>query len=344
MRRVKVLSGVAVMVLVAAGCVGGTDSATDVKAHSAKLWAHGRTDNGPAYWWWEYGTTRKAVEQGLGTKTARSGPASSATDVRVSKTVTGLDRVQSYYFRACAQDQAAGGQPTCGAVLTFSTAPGDSTVQEASGDVAFHGASDVRHDIRLAAPSLEEVRITEYEDASTTPPTGSSIAALDTSCFTSRSDYLRSYDDVATCAPGATDPSSEIIVGNYADAIDAYGVPGYVAAFLGGGDDSYTGGNGIDNVSGEAGNDILYGYEEDDTLRGGPGNDTIDGGLDHDDVYGDDGNDSLYGGDGDDTIYGGRGTNGYNCGPGNDVIHVNTYDEWGSRSTGCESYVIDQPA
>ena len=40
---------------------------------------------------------------------------------------------------------------------------------------------------------------------------------------------------------------------------------------------------------------------------------------------------------------GGPGIDGYDCGPGNDVIHVGVYEEWGFHSTGCESYVIDDP-
>ncbi len=51
--------------------------------------------------------------------------------------------------------------------------------------------------------------------------------------------------------------------------------------------------------------------------------------------------DGLSGGDGDDEIWGGPGIDGYDCGPGNDVIHVGVYEEWGFHSTGCESYVVD---
>jgi Ca2+-binding RTX toxin-like protein len=185
------------------------------------------------------------------------------------------------------------------------------------------------------------LRITEYEDASTSPPTGSSIAALDSTCSTHSSNSLRAYHDTATCAPGATNPSIEMTVGNSTDYIYAVGAEGLVSASLGGGNDSYYGGAGIDRILGDAGNDTLTGEDNRDSIHGGSGNDVIFGDGDTDTLYGDDGNDTFYGGDGDDVIHGGAGVNGYDCGPGNDVIYVNTYDEWGSRSTGCESYVIE---
>ncbi len=344
------MAGVAAAALGVAGCVGDTDPATKVRAHQAQLNAHGHTNNGPAYWWWEYGTTRKSVENGLGTKTPRTGPASSASDVSLNRTITGLDRLQSYYFRACGQDQAAGSAVTCGRVLSFSTAPGDSTVKRPPGyrDVYFQGAPEVRHSIVLTAPAGDPfaVDIREIEDATVVPPTGSSIAALDSACVTFASDYHLSYHDTARCAPPSAGVATTVnfTLGPYVDNVVAFSAPTTsLYTSLGGGNDFYDGGRAFDDVNGQAGNDEIYGEGGHDLLSGGPGNDILHGDTGSDEIYGDDGNDAFYGGDGNDTIHGGAGINGYDCGPGTDVIYVNSYNEWGLRSTNCESYVIETP-
>ena len=93
-RRVFALLSIAVAPVLA-GCVGDTDLASHVRATRAQLNAHGHTNNGPARWWWEYATTRKAVASGQGARTTRRGPASSASDVSLTETVTGLDTDQT---------------------------------------------------------------------------------------------------------------------------------------------------------------------------------------------------------------------------------------------------------
>ncbi len=63
MTRLLTLSAVLSVALVIAGCVGGTDPATNVTNVSAQLNGHGYTNDGPATWWWEYST----VKANLGT-------------------------------------------------------------------------------------------------------------------------------------------------------------------------------------------------------------------------------------------------------------------------------------
>lgn len=60
---------------------------------------------------------------------------------------------------------------------------------------------------------------------------------------------------------------------------------------LGGGDDTFIGGNGSDNVSGGAGNDTIFGFGGNDNLTGNDGDDILVGGS---------GNDRLTGGSGKD--------------------------------------------
>ena len=85
---------VGVAALTLAGCVGNTDPATNVSDTGAKLNAHGHTNNGPAYWWWEYaasasdlGTDSDVEDCGDNT---RCGPASASSDVPLRTNVAGL--------------------------------------------------------------------------------------------------------------------------------------------------------------------------------------------------------------------------------------------------------------
>ena len=127
LHRLVGAAAVAAAAVVMSGCVGGTDPATEITTTSAVLNAHGHTNNGPAYWWWEYsdvkvnlGTTKGGRVCGSANdQTARCGPASSSTDVNLSQKVTNLQPATTYWFRACGQD--VGGNPTCGATLSFAT-------------------------------------------------------------------------------------------------------------------------------------------------------------------------------------------------------------------------------
>jgi hypothetical protein len=132
---------VGVAALTLAGCVGNTDPATNVSDTGAKLNAHGHTNNGPAYWWWEYA----ASASDLGTASdvevcgdnKRCGPASASSDVPLSTNVAGLKPETTYYFRVCGQDQVAGSVPACGRTLSFKTlafAPHIYWAEDAGGD------------------------------------------------------------------------------------------------------------------------------------------------------------------------------------------------------------------
>jgi DNA-binding beta-propeller fold protein YncE len=120
--------------LAVVGCVGGTDPATNVTNLSAKLNAHGFTNNGPATWWWEYDTVKSDLGTANDTEVcgnppeadSRCGPAaggSPGSQVPLSVTVTGLTPNTTYYFRACAKDQNAS-QAVCAGTLSFKTLAG----------------------------------------------------------------------------------------------------------------------------------------------------------------------------------------------------------------------------
>ena len=115
-RSVSVLAA-AVVCLGVVGCVGDTDPATNVTNLSAKLNAHGFTNDGPATWWWEYDTVKSELGTSGDTEVCgnpseadkRCGPAragSPGSQVSLSVTVTGLTPNTTYYFRACGQDRA----------------------------------------------------------------------------------------------------------------------------------------------------------------------------------------------------------------------------------------------
>ena len=133
-KRSALLLPVLLMVPGLSACVGDTDPADKISSYSARLNAHGRTNDGPAKWWWEYST----VKANLGTASdkevcgslkpvgvapdARCGPASVSTDVPLSFTLTELTADTTYYFRACGQDTNKS-SPSCGNTLSFKTKP-----------------------------------------------------------------------------------------------------------------------------------------------------------------------------------------------------------------------------
>jgi hypothetical protein len=97
----------------------------------ARLHAHGHTHDGPAEWWWEYSSSRPALQSGGGTRVCgtgpdgRCGPARSAAEVRLSTLVTGLTPDTTYHFRACGQD-TNDASPTCAAQLQDDEGPSGS--------------------------------------------------------------------------------------------------------------------------------------------------------------------------------------------------------------------------
>jgi Ca2+-binding RTX toxin-like protein len=314
----RVLAAVVLVgaVSVIAGCVGNTDPATDVRATQAQLNAHGHTNNGPASWWWEYGISRSAVTNGQGTQTPHAGPASSgSSDVSLNTVVKGLDRSQSYYFRACGQDKAAGSPKTCGKVLGLYTAPADSTVKivdSANGIARLTGATTVAHDVVIA----DDGTIEEFEDPSTTPPTGSDLLPTGGGCVTAPSVQftalgLTPYQDHVHCFNIADEQAT---LGPYNDVYDATATELAQQVDLAGGNDYYDGSSFSDYVTGGPGND---------TLIGEGGNDTLDGGDQDDTLYAGTGTDTLIGGSGNDDLHGGTGgVDTYDCGPGVDRLFV----------------------
>jgi Ca2+-binding RTX toxin-like protein len=340
MRRAAILALMAAASILA-GCVGDTDQATDVRAHQAQLNAHGHTNNGPAYWWWEWATTRKAVANGQGTKTPKQGPASAATDVSLHTTLTNLDNDQAYYFRACGQDQAAGSAVTCGRILTFGTASGDTSVFSVYYGVRYFGFSGVQHALTVDDGSAAtHIRIRQSLDPSTPIPTGTSYQPGD-SCFGSSSPNI-SFFDTVECNP----PQHYLeldLTGNGNDYVNQLGTSD-ISAGLGGGNDYYSGYNAVDFVSGQQGNDTIYGYGSDDTLFGDEDNDYIDGdGGNETRIDGGPGDDTLYGREGDDLIYDAQGNNTVDCGPGDDTYYTDTIAHF-NQSTGCEHFGQASPS
>jgi hypothetical protein len=334
MRRAAIMALIGAAYILA-GCVGDTDPPTDVRAHQAQLNAHGHTNNGPAYWWWEWATTRKAVANSQGTKTPKQGPASAPSDVSLHTTLTNLDRDQSYYYRACGQDQAAGSPITCGRILTFGTASGDTSVFSVYYGVRYFGDANVQHHLVVDDGSAaSHIRIRQSLDPSTTPPTGTSYQPGD-SCFGSRSPNIWFFDTVE-CTPPAHYLELDL-AGNGNDYVNQLGTSD-ISAGLAGGDDIYSGYNASDFVSGEGGNDTIYGFGSNDTLFGDAGNDFVEGDSGNEvRIDGGPGDDTLLGGEGDDLIYDAQGNNTVDCGPGDDTYYTDTVAHF-NLSTGCEHF------
>jgi Ca2+-binding RTX toxin-like protein len=100
-----------------------------------------------------------------------------------------------------------------------------------------------------------------------------------------------------------------------------------------GGDDVLIGGEGGDRLFGRFGADRLLGGDGDDELEGGRGRDVLDGGPGVDQLNGGFDPDMIAGGPGADEIVArGGGADRIDCGPGVDVVWVDSSD----RVTGCE--------
>src|SRR5918999_4598867 len=101
MKRIPIILAALGLALALGACVGQTDPATNVTNVSAKLNAHGYTNDGPATWWWEYDTVRADLGTASDTEVCgfppeadrRCGPAEGGTaqnQIPLSVRVTGL--------------------------------------------------------------------------------------------------------------------------------------------------------------------------------------------------------------------------------------------------------------
>lgn len=294
-----------------AGCVGDTDPASRVSGTQAKLNAHGRTDNGPARWWWEYAQSEAAVRNGQGIKTPRRGPASSSSDVQLSETIQGLQPARYYWFRACGQDVNRT-TPVCGQVRSFWTAPGDSVAYvDSSGSfpvLRFNGFRGSRHLFRAVKDGnsfyLEE---TLFRDSSVY--VGSGLLAFGGCAHTPVPGSA--YEAAVTC----TSSSAAIVQLNatfsdFADEVELSG-PGGAPGF-----------NIPTQLNGRDGGDILTGGEGNDLLIGGPGADRLTGRG---------GSDTL------DANVDGSLNDEIDCGPGSDTAYVDPGVEFDRAQAGsCE--------
>lgn len=302
-------AGAAFMVVVAAtglaACVGGTDPATNVRATQARLHAHGHTNDGPAEWWWEYSSSRPALQSGGGTRVCgtepdgRCGPASSAAEVRLSTLVTGLTPDTTYHFRACGQD-TNDASPTCAAILSFRTTKANSTAAVSGGVLTF-----------------------------TAPPTASPANAFASRRFTDTGGVARyQLEDLVSddrtrgtsIVPGAGCSS---VPGRAIDDAVTCPVAGVtrIRAVLNDGDDLATTDDSItvpSTLDGGPGRDRLRGGDNaDDTLITGPGGDLAVGG---EEVL-------PFDGGGNDTFETRNGAqDDFLCGNGLDVANVGTND------------------
>ena len=325
MRRVLALALVGCALLT--GCVGDTDPASHLRATRAQLNAHGHTDNGPARWWWEYGTRRTAVAGGQGTRTPLRGPAASTADVALSEVVNGLQPDQPYYFRACGQDTASGSPVRCGQVRRFRTSPADSFIgitrpAGALAHVTYVAAPAVRHDVEIYA--YKQVVETLGDATGQDPPLLGATLAAGPGCQVAQD--ARGYLVDATCSDPALGGRVVATMGPFADRVE---LPyGGAIVHLGAGDDTLEGTFRELPVEahGEAGDDELRGGEGNDYITGGEGDDFVAGG------FGADGDDILEGGPGYDTFY---------CDGPSDVALVDQATEYAqARALGCTARFV----
>jgi hypothetical protein len=305
--------------------VGNTDPATHIRATQAQLNAHGRTNNGPAYWWWEYGTSQSSVQNGQGTKTPRRGPASSSNDVPLSEVVKGLTAGTTYHFRACGQDQNSS-TPVCGSVLNFRTSPGESSAWAGAFGLAyarFAGATNVVHrDWRVTTSFLNGHIVMEEHEFGFPNIGGTIIPGPNCTTAVIAGDP---YDRAVDCRPENM-TFLEASFGNFGDQADSHGL---VIPVL------FSGGGGNDVLVGDTQNDTLYGGDADDQLAGNGGRDFVTGDAGIDRLFGNAGDDSVDARDGGffDQV---------DCGSGTDTAYVDFVqgipDEYNyAVSHGCET-------
>jgi hypothetical protein len=113
--------------LALSGCVAFTDPATNVTQSSARLNAHGRTDDYPAYFYFRYANkTADLPTTAAGRTPQRTVPAHrppSGEYGNFGENVTGLASGRVYFYEVCGADIRAGAQEACGGVQKFFTKP-----------------------------------------------------------------------------------------------------------------------------------------------------------------------------------------------------------------------------
>ena len=123
-----VLCAIAVCGCVAlSGCVAFTDPATNVTETSARLNAHGRTDDYPAYFYFRYANRTADLPTAAAKRTpTRTVPAHrppSGEYGHFGENVTGLSPGRVHFFEVCGADVRPGAEEACGGVQSFFTNP-----------------------------------------------------------------------------------------------------------------------------------------------------------------------------------------------------------------------------
>lgn len=119
------VTGLGLLSVIAAGCLGDTDNATNVTTTSARLNGHGRPDGG-AVWIEYYFKWGKTTAYGNKTPTVTiSQPLNETIDYPVWADITGLEQAQTYHFTVCGRDSNDNWNTSdgffCGADKTFTT-------------------------------------------------------------------------------------------------------------------------------------------------------------------------------------------------------------------------------
>ena len=139
---------VAGLALLGVGCVGDTDQATNVGAHSAQLNGHGKANNGPAFSYFEYWKAGDPPASKLKTPT-RNWPA--GAEGPISERPQHLSESTAYSYRLCGADQ--GKSPICTSTKQFTTGVAWSHLRAANGGEEFSNEPGVNSDVILATGS-----------------------------------------------------------------------------------------------------------------------------------------------------------------------------------------------
>jgi hypothetical protein len=128
MRRLPLAVVLATVALILAACVGHTDDATNLTATSATLNGHGKATDGPARAFFRWGTSPSNLTNST---PGASYPAN--VEGPHAETITGLSPSTTYYFRACAVDNAG---TLCAELHDFKTlASNGDAIVAAAGDI-----------------------------------------------------------------------------------------------------------------------------------------------------------------------------------------------------------------